>query len=210
MKNLQCVNMINNLQKFLASFYERYLYTISEKRYFSMLEEIKLKKNAKIIDVVCGTGRTLQSFREHDYYNSIGIDVLKFQIEICMKKGFKINKDIFLMNFLKNKFKNESFDLVFSEGLLEHYKNMKPFVKEMCRISKKYVLQLQPNYNLSGKPFLLVRNLYLKIFNTLPKFYEKQYNIKDYEKIFAKNNFKLINTKDLVLKSHYALLFERK
>jgi ubiquinone/menaquinone biosynthesis C-methylase UbiE len=207
--NVKIGKVTENLRKKLVFLvYENYLWNTSEKRIFSLLEEIKLKKDAKIIDVGCATGRTLESFRNHDYFNSIGIDIQKIKMTICMKRCLKINKDVFLMDIKHNKFKSKSFDLVFSEGLLEHFKDMQPIVDEMCRISKKYVLQLQPNYQLSGKMFLLFRNLYFKIFNR-PKIYEIHYKIKDYEETFAKANFKLIRVVDLVAKSHWALLFER-
>jgi len=41
-------------------------------------------------------------------------------------------------------FKNGTFDLVYSDGLLEHFIKPKPILQEIFRVSKRYVLTLVP------------------------------------------------------------------
>lgn len=186
-------------------------FLISEKRVFPLLEKIRLKKNSKIIDVGCGTGRTLKLFRKNGYYNSIGIDISKDSLSICKKRGLKLNKDVFLNDIKSNKYKPKSFDLVFSEGLLEHFKNMQPTVNAMCRVSKKYVLVLQPNHtSVSIKRYIyrLFEILFVAMFKR-EHIYEIPYTIEDYENSFRKANFKLARTFNLVADSGWGLLFER-
>jgi tRNA A22 N-methylase len=101
--------------------------------------------------------------------------------------------------------------LVFSEGLLEHFKDMQPIVDEMCRISKKYVLVLQPNHTTASLRrwlYRLFEILFVSIFRR-EHVYEIPYTIEDYEKGFKIANFKLIKTFDLVAKSGWGLLFKR-
>jgi SAM-dependent methyltransferase len=117
-----------------------------------ILDKTSLNRNAKIIDVGCGSGKALSYFREFGFRDSIGIDVSSNALKICENIGFKINKDVFLMNASRTKFKDKAFDLVFAEGLLEHFKDFMPLASEMARISKKYILITQPDhFTMTGK-----------------------------------------------------------
>ncbi|MDP3888625.1 MAG: class I SAM-dependent methyltransferase [bacterium] len=110
-----------------------------------LCKKIKNKK-LKIIDLGCGEGRTLLEFKKNGFVNIIGVDYTKESLKICQKKGLILNKDIFFDDALKTRFNNCEFDLVFSEGLLEHYKDPTNAIFEMARISKKYILIIQPNH----------------------------------------------------------------
>jgi len=168
----------------------------NEKPMFSILDKVKLKKNAKILDVGCGTGRTLIWFRQHDYKNPIGIDHSGASIAICEKKGLKRGKDVFQKDILSSKLETNSFDLVFSEGLLEHFKNFRPIVKEMCRISNRYVLLLQPNH---FGIFKKLGDLYYKLFPNPNTVKEYTYAVKDFEKAFNEFGYKLEQKRDTFL-----------
>lgn len=154
-----------------------------------------------IIDLGCGAGYTLQIFREFGHSDSIGIDLSKNAIKLCKEKGFEENKDIFLKNILNNGFESKSFDLVFSDGLLEHFEDFTPFVKEMCRLSRKYVLITQPNhFSLFGR----IRN---SLFPHTVK--EYTYKIEDFEKEFRVYGFKLSKKEDINFKEMWILLFAK-
>lgn len=89
-----------------------------------ILKKIKLPKNAKIIDIGCGSGFTLAFFRELGYKNSIGIDLSRNSLALCNKFfGFKNGKDVFLMDARNINFSDNSFDLVFFDGLLENFED---------------------------------------------------------------------------------------
>jgi len=180
------------------------VFYLAERTAISMMKN--LDRNSNIIDVGCATGRTLLLFRKHSFSNSIGIDISPESLKICNSKGLKTGKDVFLMDAHHLKFKDKHFDMVFAEGLLEHFDNFQPIVDEMCRISKKYVLVLQPN------PFSSwhnIENFYYKFF---PRKHVEQlsYGIEDYSKAFKRNRFKLKKIRDLILKSGWSILYEIK
>ena len=183
------------------NFFGNMLYGSQKRAISKILRYIGLK-NPKIIDVGCGTGRTLVWFREFGFKNSIGVDNSKEAIKFCVKRGFKVGKDVFKKSIVKNNLKTNSFDIVFADGVLEHFKNFEPLVKQMCRISKKYVLITQPNH------FSLYGRL-LEVF-TKKDVHEYSYKIKDFERVFSKYNFKLVNKWNYNFNEQWILLFEKK
>lgn len=167
----------------------------------NFLEKENFPKNARILDFGCGSGRTLRMFRNIGFNNSIGVDVSPNSMKLCEKNGFVIGKDIFLVKEEGTNFKDKEFDLVFEDGVLEHFKDFTPIVKEICRISKGYVLITQPNhFSLYGN---LLRRLNRKVV------YEYTYKVEDFESVFSKNNFKLIHFFYFNLREQWALLFKR-
>jgi SAM-dependent methyltransferase len=165
------------------------------------LEKEKLPKNARILDFGCGSGRTLKMFRNLGYENSIGVDVSQNSMKLCEKNGFKIGKDAFLAKEEGTIFKDRSFDMVFADGVLEHFEDFTPIAKEMCRLSKKYVLITQPNhFSLYGR--ILRKTEHKPVF-------EYTYRISDFEKAFAKNGFALARISRFNFREHWALLFKK-
>jgi ubiquinone/menaquinone biosynthesis C-methylase UbiE len=187
------------------SFIGEFLFKMAEAKVLKLMGKY-VEKNAKVIDVGCGTGRTLMMFRKNGYFNSIGIDVSKKSIEACAKKGFIIDKDIFLMDITKSKFKDKEFDVVFAEGLLEHFENFQPVVDKLCKISKRYVLLIQPNH------FSIFRKLEKVYYLLFPRVVVKEltYKVEDFSKSFKKNGFILKELKNSFLNFYWILLFERK
>lgn len=175
----------------------------SLKKAILLLNQEGIRKENRIIDVGCGEGRTLLVFRKEGFKNSIGIDNTQESLNICRKKGLKIGTDIFLCDAKKTKFKNNEFGLVFSEGLLEHFKNPLPIIKEMARISKKYVILIQPNhYSIFGLAIAVLGHL---IRNNVREYsFSKKYFVKQ----FANFGFYLKAEKQTPLNEFFVLLFE--
>jgi ubiquinone/menaquinone biosynthesis C-methylase UbiE len=171
-----------------------------------ILYKIELPKDAKIIDIGCGAGFILAFFREFGYKNSVGIDNSKNSLKICEKFfNFKEGKDIFLMNARNIKFSNNSFDLVFSDGLLEHFEDFSDIAKEFCRISKSWILLFQPNQtSLFGKLKRFTEN-FMKVS------WEKEYLYKkeDYVKTFSKFGFKLVDSGGINFNEQMWLLYKK-
>ena len=180
------------------------IFTSSENKAIAIIKK-HISNDMKIIDVGCGTGRTLELFRKKGLYNSIGIDSSTNSIKICQSKGFKINKDVFIIDVLKNDYKNGEFDIVFSEGLLEHFEDFSYIVKEFCRISKKYVIIMQPNH---FSYFKWIKKIYYKIFpENVVK--ELTYSKEDFNKEFSANKFKLKEAHNTILNAFWILLYEK-
>lgn len=157
---------------------------------------------SKVIDVGCGSGRSLLWLEEFGF-NPIGIDCSKSSIRHCKNIGL----DVSLMDAFKTTFKNKEFDLVFSEGLIEHFipKDFQSLVNEMCRISKKYVLLVQPNrLSLFRK---LANIYYLFIQEKGPP--EQYYELEDFIRSFSINAFYPIRISITPLDGFWVLLFKR-
>ncbi|MDI6806467.1 MAG: class I SAM-dependent methyltransferase [Candidatus Aenigmarchaeota archaeon] len=155
-----------------------------------ILDEIKIPKEAKVIDVGCGSGFTLTFFREFGYNDSIEIDLSRNSLAICKNYLIlKMEKMFFLMDARNLMFPDNSFDLVFSEGLLEHFKDFTAIAKELYRASKSWILLFQPNQT----------SFFGRVKRFKEKFdrvsWEKEYFCKkeDYIKAFSKFGFRLVN-----------------
>ena len=104
--------------------YGRWLRRQRFKTLREILREIPL--DYWIIDVGCGSGDSLKLMRDLGFMNVVGIDISKSAIYRCIKKGFILGKDIHVMNAENTFFPNDSFDVVFSEGLWEHFPQQHP------------------------------------------------------------------------------------
>ncbi len=172
-----------------------------------ILNNIKLSKEAKIVELGCGSGSMLSFFRKLGYQNTIGIDIFESSLALC-KRLFNLNKgkDVFLMDAFNIKFEDNSFDLVFSGGMIEHYKDPGKIVKNHCRISKSRVLIIQPDHeSLLGKIKRIKQKIGLASWED-----EYLYKHKDYIKIFSKFGFELEAKGGINFNETVWLLFKRK
>jgi len=157
-----------------------------------MNETLKLPKNYSLLDIGCGKCSTLQSFRKWGFENSIGIDLAISGLEIYECNGFKLGKDVFKIDATNTPWEDKNFDIVFSEGILEHYTNFMPFIDEMARLSKKYVILVQPNhFSLYGKLIQIGWDLFRKnsggvkeLTYPLSAFYEA-FDTKGFDRLFT-------------------------
>jgi ubiquinone/menaquinone biosynthesis C-methylase UbiE len=162
--------------------------------------------NPKIIDVGCGYGDTVSKFRQSGYNDTIGIDHSASSILLCQRRGLKINTDVFQADAFKTGFDANSFDIVFSEGLLEHFTDFKPIVKEMCRISKRDVLLIQPNHY---SVFKKISDIYYFILPNKNNVKEYTYRLKDFEESFQEFGFRLQRKNSSFLGAFWILLFKK-
>lgn len=114
--------------------------TPTRKNLFKKFKEIKLPKNAKILDVGCGSG-TLANFWKEQGYDVTGLDMSDRSLEITSRKGVHCVKGDVTKRL---PFEDNTFDLVYSDGLLEHFIDPKPVLEEIYRVSKGYVLTMVP------------------------------------------------------------------
>jgi cyclopropane fatty-acyl-phospholipid synthase-like methyltransferase len=187
-----------------------FLGKMHKKSQFNMLDKItkmiRLDKKIKIIDCGCGAGHTLNFFRMLGYKNSIGTDISKNAINLCNKNYFFIeNNDVFNIDIIKSKKFHRKFDMVFSDGMIEHFKETDSISKALCDISKKWILLFQPNhFSLLGK----IKEVSEKLGKSS---WEKEYDYskEDYERMFLKNGFKLTYFKNFHYGESFCLLFRR-
>lgn len=93
-------------------------------------------KNKNIIDVGCGGGRYSNALRLLKAKHVTGVDYSDDGI-FTAKKNYKLKNILFKkQNVLKLKYKNNSFDIVFCNGVMHHASNFKKGIEQLHRICK--------------------------------------------------------------------------
>jgi len=81
----------------------------------------------RVLDIGCGLGEFLE-----EYPNSSGIDINKYCVDYCKRKGL----DVKLGSAIKIPYKDKSFDGIFCLCVLEHLKKPELAIREMRRVLK--------------------------------------------------------------------------
>lgn len=124
--------MQNYLYRDLYNLEESHWWHISKRRIVAnYIKHYLKKKTAKILDVGCGTGKNLESFKE--FGEIYGLDSSKEAMEFCKKRGLK---NIKLGEAEKMPFKASSFDVVTLLDVLEHTDDNKT-LREVYRVLRK-------------------------------------------------------------------------
>ena len=125
----------------------------------SILFEIgRLKNTNKVLEIGAGTGRDLEELSERGYDVTYS-DFSSVAIEKFHKRNPQIETQECDARNLP--FQNDSFDLVYCLGLLEHFdrQDRRKIIKEMFRVSNKYVLIDVPqkySFAFLAKKFLML------------------------------------------------------
>lgn len=155
-------------------------------------------KKGKILDVGCGGGHTtcIAKILRKDI-EVYGIDIIKkaFWEELKVFGGEYIISDAENCCFL-----DESFDMAFSFGVIEHTKNPLKFLKEINRVLKPgstfFIYDLPTRYAFSeavlghGLQFFTGKKMF---------FHNKRYTKKEVEEIFSKAGFSTIIGEDFII-----------
>jgi len=159
--------------------YNEYILNAVKKRkeLYNLLN--KYPKNSKILEAGCGTSAL--SIYLSKKLNITGIDLNKDMLYLAKKMNTSFNgkvkyysEDIFNMSF-----KSNSFDVVYSHGVLEHFNESKIInaINEGLRVSKKYIISVPTIWDRSNN-LLGDENLWTK---------------RKWESIISKSNGKVIN-----------------
>jgi ubiquinone/menaquinone biosynthesis C-methylase UbiE len=100
---------------------------------------ISITKQTRLLDVGCGNG--FFTFYFNEICDTWGVDYSKKMLHMN-----PVKKTI-LMDASELSFRDNSFDIVFCHALLHHTDNIDTVISEMRRVSKKYVILLEPNRN---------------------------------------------------------------
>ena len=137
----------NPIQKFLLQNFEK-----------TLAKEVKKLQISSILDAGAGEGFTLEFLRKNNIGKTYeGIDSLQTAVEV----GNKIHPTIKLKqaSIYELPYDDNSFDLVLSTEVLEHLEEPGKALKEIIRVSNKYVLLSVPNEPLfMGSNFLRGKN----------------------------------------------------
>jgi cyclopropane fatty-acyl-phospholipid synthase-like methyltransferase len=188
-----------------VSWLGKQIFKMDRKKIFDLLRFTSLNKKSAVLDVGCGTGSTLNYIRNLGYSNSIGCDISNSSIKLCQRNGFKKKRDVFLTDISKCAYKKD-FDLVFAEGVIEHYTDIQPVVNGLCKASKKYVLTTMPN----------LKSFYWYMFEAALKIMGRQHaedfhhTKYEYIKAFENAGFSLVELKTFSFNRGWLMLFKRR
>lgn len=158
-----------------TTFLGRFMFAAKRKALLQLLDGLNIKS---VIEVGCGLGRILAIYQQAGY-NCIGIDASEHAVLACRNKG---------LNAFHRLLADEHgrYDLVSSDGMLEHFLNFTPYALDMMHISNRYVLLFQPNH----QSFLGKTMAYLaELVRGDAIMFEYNYKLTDFIDVFSRNNF---------------------
>jgi len=159
----------------------------------------------RCLEVGCGRGTISEYFSDHGYHCTL-LDLSEYALQRA--------KEIFSLNHLKGtftigdvnylNFKDNSFDVVVSIGLLEHFSDIEPPIKEQIRvldtggiflgyIVPKYRNNIQNKYEWINKILKAYVNKDCKI-SPKKEFFRSDKGSAKYKQIMKKYNLKAINS----------------
>ena len=98
----------------------------------------KIFKNKKVLDAGCGGGRYSYAIYKIGAKSVIGLDYGDIGLKVAKKNYGKINNLSFKKGDVLNlPFKKNTFDTVFSNGVIHHTSNVKKGISELVRVCKK-------------------------------------------------------------------------
>ena len=165
---------------------------------FSFIPKIKGKR---ILDIGCGLGEVLIECSSLGAKQAVGIDSVENVVKAARKNaksaGFAKRIKVVKGDALRMPFKDESFDIVFSLGLLEHFENPQELLLEKKRVLKKggFVVAVVPNFlSIPRHSFGIARRL-LRPESVIPE--------KPITSFYLKKEFKKAGLKNFKIKGLY-------
>ena len=159
---------------------------------------LKFFRNKNIIDYGCGNGRYTQVLakfatvkKSSGYPKIIGFDKSKLNIETAKKKNKYKNVIYKCGDVNKNNLKNNSFDIVFCNGVLHHTGNILTGLKSIHRILKRKGICIIYLSSTDG-----IKWYFIEAFREILKKYDRNSFFKDLK------NLKLIYSKIFYLMDH--------
>ncbi|MBD3425619.1 MAG: methyltransferase domain-containing protein [Candidatus Omnitrophica bacterium] len=111
----------------------------ARKRYLETLKKyLSVKVNPKVLEVGCGSSIDLHLLAEEREIEAYGVDISETALEIAAGVSEYFNKKIHLsQGDAENlEFRDEMFEMVFSQGLIEHFDDPLLVLKEQARVLK--------------------------------------------------------------------------
>jgi len=104
------------------------------------------------IEIGCAPGGYMAWFNRTFGYKVSGIEYAEKAAAMTIKnmEVQGIDADVLVGDFFAHDF-SQKYDVVFSAGFIEHFRNMNPVVERICNLSKRFVVTIVPNiYGING------------------------------------------------------------
>lgn len=141
----------------------------------------------EVIEIGCGYGSNIRLIKNNrNDVECYALDNSSVAIELVREEV----PNAFLSDCRKTPFADNKFDLIFSAGLMEHFRDEKPFLKEMKRILKEngYIITFVPARFSLWKFYELLHFW----FWSWQYGYEKSYTYCGLKSLFANNGFSIV------------------
>jgi len=160
-------------------------------------EALKGLEFKTVVDAGCGLGHILKYYCDTGY-ESIGIDFSSSAVAVCRQKGLPA-----MVGRLEEV--DQIYDLVSSDGVLEHFRNFEPHARQLMRLSRRYVLLIQPNHeSFAGKTLAYLAELLRK-----ENVFEYNYRMADFTAVFSESGFQLIKNLPVFFDVFRILVFQK-
>ena len=185
MENQELMQKNKELFNLAAKYYDNWLVKVLSKyEYKKIFKYIKIKDNLKILDAGCGTGNLLVNLnKKAKNLKLYGIDISEEMLKVAERK-LENKVKLQLMPVEKIKFKENSFDYVFSTETFHHFSDSKKsignFYKILKRNGKLIVLDFDFGFFLN------------KLFHFIEPGNNKMHSKKEFRKLFKQYKFKNI------------------
>lgn len=92
-----------------------------------------IPKDAKILDIGCGTGTFLYFLKELGYHNVIGLEISPQAVRVAKEE---LGIEVYNRDFSNHNLPHESFDVIVGTALMEHMINPLMAIKEAAKLLK--------------------------------------------------------------------------
>lgn len=114
-------------------------FTPTYRKIVRLFKGMAIPRGASILDVGCGSGK-LARFWSRQGRNVLGLDISDQALQFTRSQGVAVIK----ADVRRLPFKDGTFDLVYSDGLLEHFTDPESILAELFRVSRTYIFTLVP------------------------------------------------------------------
>lgn len=148
-------------------------------------------RGKKILEVGAGSGSDVIDLTKRGA-QCFALDFSKESINICQKLAKQERVDIkaILADCRQIPIESDYFDLVFSVGLVEHFKDPIPVLREQLRVLKKggfLIIDVPQKYNL----YTIVKRIRM-LLGSFPFGWETEYSVNDLKRIAREADIKIV------------------
>ncbi|MBU0929636.1 MAG: class I SAM-dependent methyltransferase [Nanoarchaeota archaeon] len=162
-----------------------------DKFFFKLILPFESKEK-KFLEIGCGTSSLLLKLA-NNFKKCVGLDISNEALKISSNNAERLK--IKNVNFIKGDcfnlpIKNNIFDVVWSQGLIEHFENPLKIIEEHYRVCKKggvVLISTPAKYSYQSIWYLLTRPKFLRRF--WPWTYQEFYTKRKYKKLIKSLNY---------------------